>query len=106
MVGRGAKEGRHTYSFLDDPNAALSGVSITQITGINDSNEIAGFYVGATSGLRRGFEATIATPEPGTVLLFSSGVVTLLFIRRSRRCKSHVGSNRASLGKSLSNVNV
>jgi hypothetical protein len=30
---------QRSYSFLDDPNVALSGVSITQITGINDSGE-------------------------------------------------------------------
>lgn len=54
----------NTYSFLDDPNAATSGVSITQITGINDSNEIAGFYVDSVTGVQRGFDATAATPEP------------------------------------------
>ena len=27
-----------TYSFLDDPNAAKTGFSITQITGINDAD--------------------------------------------------------------------
>ncbi|MGZ5546107.1 MAG: PEP-CTERM sorting domain-containing protein, partial [Limisphaerales bacterium] len=55
-----------TYTFLDDPNAATSGLSITEITGINDSGEIAGFYVDAATGLERGFIATAAVPEPAT----------------------------------------
>jgi hypothetical protein len=75
----------NSYSFLDDPNAALSGVSITQITGINDSNEIAGFYVDAATGRQRGFDATAAAPEPGTLLLFPSGFIILLFVRRTWR---------------------
>jgi hypothetical protein len=78
---------QRSYSFLDDPNAALSGVSITQITGINDSGEIAGFYVDAASGLQRGFYATVATPEPATLLLFPSGFMTLLLIWPSLRRK-------------------
>ncbi len=52
------------YTFLDDPNAATAGFSITQITGINDSGEITGFYVDANSGLLRGFVATSSVPEP------------------------------------------
>lgn len=40
--------GTQTYTFLDDPNAAKSGFSVTQITGINDSGEIAGFYLDPT----------------------------------------------------------
>jgi hypothetical protein len=75
----------NTYSFLDDPNAARSGFSITQITGINDSGEIAGFYVDPATGLQRGFDATVATPEPATLLLFPSGFITLLFVTRSLR---------------------
>jgi hypothetical protein len=74
----------NTYSFLDDPNAALSGVSITQITGINDSGEIAGFYVDSATGLQRGFDATVATPEPTTLLLLPSGVIALLILRKRR----------------------
>ena len=38
------------YTFLDDPAASKSGFSITQITGINDSNEIAGFTIDAATG--------------------------------------------------------
>jgi hypothetical protein len=75
----------NTYSFLDDPNAALSGVSITQITGINDSNEIAGFYVDSVTGLQRGFDATVAAPEPATSLLLPGGCIALWLMRRSRK---------------------
>ena len=81
----------NSYSFLDDPNAALSGFSITQITGINDSNEIAGFYVDAATGLQRGFVATVATPEPATLLLLPSGFIAFLFVRRGQRRKAQAG---------------
>lgn len=72
----------HTYTFLDDPNAALSGVSITQITGINNSGEIAGFYVDAATGLQRGFIAAVATPEPGTLPLCAGLLLSLAGLRR------------------------
>lgn len=69
-----------TYTFLDDPSAALSGVSITQITGVNNADEIAGFYVDATTGLQRGFIAS-AVPEPGT---FGLVIGSLLLVIVSR----------------------
>jgi hypothetical protein len=77
-----------TYSFLDDPNAALSGVSITQITGVNNADEIAGFYVDAATGLQRGFVATPAAgsvPEPGTLSLLLGALVPVLAAGRSFR---------------------
>ena len=46
------------YTFLDDPNAAFNnGVEVTQITGINNSGEITGFYSDA-NGVFHGFVAT------------------------------------------------
>ncbi len=75
----------NSYAFVDDPNAGAGGFSITQITGINDSGEIAGFYLNPSTGLQEGFYATVATPEPATLLLIPSGFIALLFIRRSRR---------------------
>jgi hypothetical protein len=72
-----------TYSFLDDPNAATNnGVQITQITGINDSNEIAGFYVDA-NGVQRGFYATAGTPEPASIALLLSGLASILLLRKA-----------------------
>jgi hypothetical protein len=76
-----------TYTFLDDPSAAVSGLSITQITGVNDSGEIAGFYVDAATGLQRGFIAT-PVPEPATCVIASMlGGLCLAFgwRRESRR---------------------
>jgi hypothetical protein len=43
------------YTFLDDPSEAFdNGVEVTQITGINDSGEISGFYSDA-NGVFHGF---------------------------------------------------
>ncbi len=45
------------YTFLDDPNEAFdNGVEVTQITGINNSGEITGFYSDA-NGVFHGFVA-------------------------------------------------
>lgn len=73
-----------TYSFLDDPSAGTNnGIQITQITGINDSNEITGFYVDA-AGAQRGFYATAvsAVPEPESVALIGLGLAGVLWGRR------------------------
>ena len=71
--------------FLDDPQAAsVGGISITQITGINNSGEIAGFYVDA-NGFQRGFVAR-SVPEPGSMALVGIGLTGVLaFARRQRR---------------------
>ena len=76
-----------TYTFADDPFAATSGLSITQITGINDSGEIAGFYVDGSSGLQRGFVASGSVPEPGSIVLLGVGVTLAASCaaRRARR---------------------
>ena len=74
------------YTFLDDPNAAFSnGIEITQITGINNSGEITGFYSDG-NGVLHGFVAQ-SVPEPGSIALLGIGVSTLMgigFVRRNR----------------------
>ncbi len=76
----------NTYTFLDDPSAGvINGVEITQITGINDANEITGFYVGA-NGVQHGFYATVptATPEPALTGLIGLGLVAMVWLKRKR----------------------
>ncbi len=74
-----------TYTFLDDPNAAFSnGVEVTQITGINNSGEISGFYSDA-NGVFHGFVA-LAVPEPASMALMGIGMTSaLIWVRKRRR---------------------
>ena len=72
------------YTFLDDPNAAFNnGVEVTQITGINNSGEITGFYSDA-NGVFHGFVAT-AVPEPSSMALLGIGVASVVVWARRRR---------------------
>ncbi|APW60609.1 PEP-CTERM sorting domain-containing protein [Paludisphaera borealis] len=72
------------YTFLDNPDAAFSsGVVVTQITGINNSGEITGFYSGA-NGVFHGFVATVV-PEPGSVVLLGIGLTAVAGYTRRRR---------------------
>jgi len=66
-----------TYTFLDDPLAApINGVEVTQITGINDKNEIVGFYVDA-NGVQHGFLATVPEPTGLTLAGLAAACLTL-----------------------------
>jgi len=64
------------YTFLDDPAAAFhNGVEVTQITGITNSGEIAGFYTDA-GGFAHSFTADatiVAAPELSTWLMALAG---------------------------------
>jgi hypothetical protein len=84
------------YTFLDDPAEQFdNGVEVTQITGINDAGEIAGFY-SDSNGVFHGFLAcpvgetcsstVSATPEPSSPLLATFGLAVFAFgyFRRRR----------------------
>ena len=87
------------YTFLDDPSESFNnGVEVTQITGINNLNEITGFYSDA-NGVFHGFvacpagtscSASTVTPEPGSLLLIGLGFSALGFgyFRRGRKIKA------------------
>jgi hypothetical protein len=52
------------YTFLDDPSEGFfNGMEVTQITGINNSGEITGFYTDA-NGVAHGFTAKPIIPPP------------------------------------------
>lgn len=83
------------YTFLDDPDAAFNnGVEVTQITGINNSGEITGFYSDA-NGVFHGFVA-YAVPEPGSFALMFIGAASLAGVHvRQHRRKSHPDRTRS-----------
>ncbi|HEV3332772.1 MAG TPA: hypothetical protein VG096_17415 [Bryobacteraceae bacterium] len=77
-----------SYTFLDDPAAAFhNGVEVTQITGISDSGEIAGFYTDA-NGIAHSFVAS-PVPEPGFLLPVGLGLGAIGLIHFRRRRKTH-----------------
>jgi PEP-CTERM motif len=75
------------YTFLDDPSEGFSnGVEVTQITGINNADEITGFYTDA-NGVAHGFVASLSSvPEPTSVALLGMGMMAALgySLRRQR----------------------
>jgi hypothetical protein len=74
------------YTFLDDPSAQFNndGVEVTQITGINNSGEIAGFYsdgfsvshgfVACPAGMSCANAGPSAVPEPASWSFVSVGL--------------------------------
>ena len=84
------------YTFLDDPSEQFNnGVEVTQITGINNTGEIAGFYSDA-AGVFHGFVGcpvgvtcppVAPAPEPSSFVLGSAGLA-LVALARFRRWRS------------------
>ena len=97
------------YTFLDDPDAAFNnGVEVTQITGINNSGEITGFYSDA-NGVFHGFVA-FAIPEPSSVALLGIGLTSVVVWARRRGGRplhpsSHIESASSFLSRSASRLN-
>ena len=78
------------YLILDDPSMApFNGVEMTQITGINDAGEIAGYYSDA-NGTFHGLVAeipTAAVPEPSTWVSPPLGFAGIAFIAYRQKPK-------------------
>ena len=80
------------YIFLDDSSEQFSdGIEVTQIAGINNSDEITGFYSDA-SGVFHGFvacpncttcpnSAASSVPEPHSLVLAAFGLIALALVR-------------------------
>ena len=74
------------YTFLDDPSEQFSnaGMEITQITGMNNSGEITGFYSDA-NGVFHGFVANPAltpVPEPESLPVTGAGLLALWLVNK------------------------
>ncbi len=75
----------NTYSYLNDPDAvSVGGIVTTQITGINNSGEITGFFVNS-NGLAEGFVAVQSVPEPASLALLGIGLMGVAGVTYKKR---------------------
>ena len=75
------------YTYLDDSNAVpVNGVQITQITGIDNRGDLAGFSQDG-NGIQHGFIATVA-PESGSLALLLAPAALAVGITLRRRTRS------------------
>ena len=89
-----------SYTFLDDPAAMFhNGVEITQVTGISNSGEIAGFYTDA-NGTFHSFVA-IPTPKPGSRLFLVSGLLGIGIFRAVAQTRLTAAERTARSGFDL-----
>jgi len=71
--------GINTFTTVDDPN----GVGGTTLNGLNDRGQLTGFFVDA-NGNTNGLLAN-PVPEPSSLALIGSGIVSLIGWRRCRK---------------------
>ncbi len=80
--------GTNTWLTIDDPNESAVpafGVTGTILNGINDSNDVVGFYADANGGID-GLLASPSVPEPASFGLMALGALACAFLyRRNKR---------------------
>ena len=85
----------NTYTYLNDPDAAfINGVQMTQITGINNSGEITGFFINSL-GLAEGFVAINSVPEPASWVMMGIGLTGVVCVTSTPAPEEHLLTEEA-----------